>query len=242
MPRPRCEEGHRGRPGGTRGLAAPRTPQDFASTATKASTTRRWPVHEARRVAARARTGLTGVIRSACRRNHQSATPCFVVATARTTSSAAIDGGAPDRRDLSPRERLAARRRGVCDKRCDLPTVPVDHDGLELPTATVSTPHKWLLANSDCAAFYLRDPTAALVHTHSIVPEFLRTTASSPSGFAVSAATRSTGPSWTGSTPADVSTSAMRGWLAGWYCGSRLARRAPSAGPSLPQTRAVAAW
>jgi len=47
-------------------------------------------------------------------------------------------------------------------------------DGVELADSVVLNPHKWLGAQFDCSAHYLRDP-AALVKTLAIQPEYLRT-------------------------------------------------------------------
>ena len=41
----------------------------------------------------------------------------------------------------------------------------------------VFNPHKWMLTNFDCSAFYVRD-RAALIHSLSILPEYLRNQAS----------------------------------------------------------------
>jgi aromatic-L-amino-acid decarboxylase len=47
-------------------------------------------------------------------------------------------------------------------------------DGVELADSMVTNPHKWLLTNFDCSAYFVRD-VAALLNTFSITPEFLRT-------------------------------------------------------------------
>ena len=47
-------------------------------------------------------------------------------------------------------------------------------DGVELADSVVFNPHKWLLINFDCTAFFVRDP-AALVRTLGIRPEYLKT-------------------------------------------------------------------
>lgn len=46
-------------------------------------------------------------------------------------------------------------------------------DGVELADSFVFNPHKWLLTNFDCSAFYVADPSA-LERTLSLVPEYLR--------------------------------------------------------------------
>ncbi|MEZ5832933.1 MAG: pyridoxal-dependent decarboxylase [Dongiaceae bacterium] len=47
-------------------------------------------------------------------------------------------------------------------------------DGVELADSVVFNPHKWLLTNFDCTAFFVRDPEA-LVKTLGIRPEYLKT-------------------------------------------------------------------
>jgi aromatic-L-amino-acid/L-tryptophan decarboxylase len=51
------------------------------------------------------------------------------------------------------------------------------HDGLELADSYCFNPHKWMLTNFDCTAFYVRE-RKALTDALSIVPEYLRNTAS----------------------------------------------------------------
>ena len=47
-------------------------------------------------------------------------------------------------------------------------------DGVELADSMVTNPHKWLLTNVHCTAYFVRD-VDALLRTFSILPEFLRT-------------------------------------------------------------------
>jgi len=47
-------------------------------------------------------------------------------------------------------------------------------DGLEFADSFVFNPHKWLLTNFDCSAFYVRDPQI-LKSTFEIHPEYLKT-------------------------------------------------------------------
>jgi aromatic-L-amino-acid decarboxylase len=47
-------------------------------------------------------------------------------------------------------------------------------DGVELADSVVFNPHKWLLTNFDCTAYFVRDPEA-LVRTLGIRPEYLKT-------------------------------------------------------------------
>jgi aromatic-L-amino-acid decarboxylase len=102
--------------------------------------------------------------------------PVMVVATVGTTSSAAVDP-------------LAAigevcRRHGVwlhvdaayAGTAAVCPELRWIHEGLELADSYACNPHKWLLTNFDCTAFYVADRTA-LVSALSILPEYLRNAA-----------------------------------------------------------------
>src|SRR4029450_10611838 len=51
------------------------------------------------------------------------------------------------------------------------------NDGLEYADSYCTNPHKWLLTNFDCDAFYVAD-RAPLLGALSILPEFLRNAAS----------------------------------------------------------------
>jgi aromatic-L-amino-acid decarboxylase len=103
--------------------------------------------------------------------------PCLVVATVGTTSSGAVD----------PVARIAevacsvgawvhvdsawAGSATVCPEHRDL------LDGLDRVDSYAFNPHKWLLTNFDCSAFYVAD-AAPLAASLSIVPEYLRNPAS----------------------------------------------------------------
>ncbi|MDE0894943.1 MAG: pyridoxal-dependent decarboxylase, partial [Acidimicrobiales bacterium] len=103
--------------------------------------------------------------------------PCLVVATVGTTSSGAVD----------PVARIAevacsvgawvhvdsawAGSATVCPEHRDL------LDGLDRVDSYAFNPHKWLLTNFDCSAFYVAD-AAPLAASLSIVPEYLRNAAS----------------------------------------------------------------
>jgi len=47
-------------------------------------------------------------------------------------------------------------------------------DGIGLADSFVFNPHKWLLTQFDCSAFFIRDK-AALIHSFEILPEYLKT-------------------------------------------------------------------
>ncbi len=50
------------------------------------------------------------------------------------------------------------------------------HDGIELADSYCVNPHKWMLTNFDCDAFWVRD-RATLVRALSVLPEYLRNSA-----------------------------------------------------------------
>ena len=51
------------------------------------------------------------------------------------------------------------------------------HDGVELADSYVFNPHKWMLTNFDCSAFFVADRTP-LIGALSVLPEYLRNEAS----------------------------------------------------------------
>jgi aromatic-L-amino-acid/L-tryptophan decarboxylase len=98
-----------------------------------------------------------------------------VVASVGTTSSTAVD-------PLRPIAELC-RRHGAwlhvdaayAGPAAIVPELRPLFDGIELADSIVLNPHKWLLTNFDCTAYYVRDP-AALLSTFQATPEYLRTT------------------------------------------------------------------
>jgi aromatic-L-amino-acid/L-tryptophan decarboxylase len=102
-------------------------------------------------------------------------TPACVVATVGTTSSTAID----------PVPAIAAicRRHGIwlhidaafAGVAGIVPELRWVLDGVQLADSLVLNPHKWLLTNFDCSAYYVRDPNE-LLRTFGLTPEYLRTT------------------------------------------------------------------
>ena len=101
-------------------------------------------------------------------------TPLCVVATLGTTGSTAID-------PLRPIGEIC-RRHGIwlhvdaahAGTALVLPEMRWMSDGLEYADTLVVNPHKWMMANFDCSAYFVRD-TAALVRTFEILPEYLKT-------------------------------------------------------------------
>ncbi len=100
-------------------------------------------------------------------------TPLIVVAALGTTSSTALD----------PLEPIGAvcRKNGVwfhvdaayAGSALILPEMRGMLKGVELADSFVFNPHKWLLTNFDCSAYFVRD-TEALVRTFAILPEYLK--------------------------------------------------------------------
>jgi aromatic-L-amino-acid decarboxylase len=100
--------------------------------------------------------------------------PACVVASVGTTSSTAIDP--------VPAIAQVCGRHGVwlhVDAAYAGPSAIVPElrwilDGADAADSLVLNPHKWLLTNFDCTAYYVRDP-AALVAAFQASPEYLRT-------------------------------------------------------------------
>ncbi|MBU4254165.1 MAG: aminotransferase class I/II-fold pyridoxal phosphate-dependent enzyme [Acidobacteria bacterium] len=100
--------------------------------------------------------------------------PCCVVATVGTTSSSAID----------PLKEIAeiCRRRQIwlhvdaayAGTAAILPEKRWILDGVEGADSFVFNPHKWMLTNFDCSAYFVREPSA-LIRTFEIHPEYLKT-------------------------------------------------------------------
>ena len=100
--------------------------------------------------------------------------PACIVATIGTTSSTAVD----------PLRAIGgiARRRGVwlhvdasyAGAAAILPERRACFDGIELADSFVFNPHKWLLTNFPCSAYFVRD-VPALLRTFSTTPAYLQT-------------------------------------------------------------------
>ena len=100
--------------------------------------------------------------------------PVCVIATVGTTSSTAID----------PLPAIAAicRRHAVwlhvdaayAGPAAMVPELRPLFQGIEQADSLVFNPHKWMLVNFDCSAYYVRDRDA-LLRTFQITPEYLRT-------------------------------------------------------------------
>ncbi|MGF1525586.1 MAG: aminotransferase class I/II-fold pyridoxal phosphate-dependent enzyme [Candidatus Competibacterales bacterium] len=100
-------------------------------------------------------------------------TPCFVCATAGTTSSLAFD---PLRAigEICRREGLWLHVDAAWAGTAALcPEFRFFHDGLGLADSYCFNPHKWMFTHFDCDCFYVAD-RAALINALSILPEYLR--------------------------------------------------------------------
>ncbi len=99
--------------------------------------------------------------------------PTFVCATVGTTSSTAID----------PVHTIGeiCRQHGIwlhvdaamAGPAAACPEFRHIHDGIELADSYAFNPHKWMLTNFDCSAFFVRD-REVLIRTLTILPEYLR--------------------------------------------------------------------
>jgi aromatic-L-amino-acid decarboxylase len=100
--------------------------------------------------------------------------PACVVASVGTTSSTAID-------PLVPIAELC-RKHGAwlhvdaayAGAAALVPELRPAFEGMEQADSIVFNPHKWLLTNFDCTAYFVRDPSA-LLGTFQATPEYLRT-------------------------------------------------------------------
>ena len=100
--------------------------------------------------------------------------PACVVATVGTTSSGAVDPLAAIgkvARDHGMWFHVDAAYAGTAAL---LPEKRRVLDGVELADSFVFNPHKWMLTNFDCSAYFVRD-AGALVRTFEIHPEYLKT-------------------------------------------------------------------
>lgn len=104
-------------------------------------------------------------------------TPFFVQANIGTTSSMAID---PVRElgEIARAESLWLHVDAAMSGSAAIcPELRWTHDGVELADSYCFNPHKHLLVNFDCDAFWVRD-RAALIQALSVLPEYLRNAAS----------------------------------------------------------------
>ena len=101
-------------------------------------------------------------------------TPACVVATVGTTSSTALDP-LPAIGEICRREAVWLHVDAAwAGSAAILPEVRPILDGVEHADSFYFNPHKWLLVNFDCSAYYVRD-VAALLRSFALTPEYLRT-------------------------------------------------------------------
>jgi aromatic-L-amino-acid decarboxylase len=103
--------------------------------------------------------------------------PAFVTATVGTTSTTAVDP-VPAIAEVCSRYgiwlHVDAAYAGIAAL---LPEMRWINTGLDLADSYCTNPHKWMLTNFDCTAFYVAD-RAHLIETLSVLPEYLRNQAS----------------------------------------------------------------
>jgi aromatic-L-amino-acid decarboxylase len=100
--------------------------------------------------------------------------PTCVIATVGTTSSTAMDPLAPIG-EICHRHGLWLHVDGAFAGTAAI--LPEKRDmlkGIEYADSFVFNPHKWMLTNFDCSAYFVRDP-GALIRTFEIHPEYLKT-------------------------------------------------------------------
>lgn len=108
------------------------------------------------------------------RDKEQGLQPCCVIATLGTTSSTAVDPLAPIGKICRQHQVWLHVDAAYAGTAAVLPEKRWMMEGAELVDSFVFNPHKWMLTNFDCSAYYVKDP-AALVRTFEIHPEYLKT-------------------------------------------------------------------
>lgn len=100
--------------------------------------------------------------------------PLCIVATIGTTSSTAVDPIAA-LAVIAQREKLWLHvDAAYAGSALILPELQHYIEGIEGVDSFVFNPHKWLLTNFDCSAYFVQDK-AALIRTFEILPEYLKT-------------------------------------------------------------------
>lgn len=100
--------------------------------------------------------------------------PACVVATVGTTSSTAVDPLVPIGEICERHGAWLHVDASYAGSAAILPECRWLLDGIERADSFVFNPHKWLLTNFDCSAYFVRD-VDALRRTFSTAPEYLRT-------------------------------------------------------------------
>lgn len=100
--------------------------------------------------------------------------PLCVVATLGTTSSTAIDPLRAMGEICQKYQIFLHVDAAYAGTASILPEYRQMLDGLELADTYLFNPHKWMLTNFDCTAYFVKDK-AALIRTFEILPEYLKT-------------------------------------------------------------------
>lgn len=100
--------------------------------------------------------------------------PACVVATLGTTSSTAVDPLAPIGKICKQHGLWFHVDAAFAGTAALLPEKRWMMEGAEYMDSFVFNPHKWMLTNFDCSAYYIKDP-ASLIRTFEIHPEYLKT-------------------------------------------------------------------
>lgn len=99
--------------------------------------------------------------------------PCFVSATAGTTSSNGFDPLPAIGRICREQKIWFHVDAAMCGTAALCPEFRYLHEGLDLADSYAFNPHKWMFTNFDCDCFYVAD-RAALIRALSVLPEYLR--------------------------------------------------------------------
>ncbi|HYV84601.1 MAG TPA: pyridoxal-dependent decarboxylase [Patescibacteria group bacterium] len=99
--------------------------------------------------------------------------PFFVTATVGSTASGAIDPLPEIARICRAEDLWLHVDAAMAGTAALCPELRSIHEGLETADSYCFNPHKWMLTNFDCDAFYVAD-RAALIRTLSILPEYLK--------------------------------------------------------------------
>jgi aromatic-L-amino-acid decarboxylase len=100
--------------------------------------------------------------------------PTCVVATVGTTSSTAVDPLVPIGEICKRHDLWLHVDAAFAGTAAMLPEKKWILNGMEYADSFVFNPHKWMLTNFDCSAYFVRDP-GLLIRTFEIHPEYLKT-------------------------------------------------------------------
>ncbi len=101
-------------------------------------------------------------------------TPACVIATIGTTSSTAVDPLVPIGKICQCYGVWLHVDAAFSGTAAILPEKKWMLDGIEYVDSFVFNPHKWMLTNFDCSAYFVRDP-GVLIRTFEVHPEYLKT-------------------------------------------------------------------